>query len=232
MTLSVIIPVYNETRTLKSLVEKVIQVNIEKEIIIVNDGSTDGTKEVLEDLKKDYPELVIIHHERNAGKGAAVRTGIHKATGSVLIIQDADLEYDPNDYHACITPILRGECKVVYGSRILNKKNAYSHLSFYIGGKMVTLFTNLLFRSKLTDAPTCYKTFDRKLIQSLEFQGNKFDWEPEITAILLRSGYKITEVPISYYPRPISEGKHIRWKDGLQAIWVLIKFRFKKIKKV
>lgn len=227
MRLSVIIPVYNETRTLRALVEKVLTVNIEKEIVIVDDGSTDDTPKILQSLAKDYPDITVLRHPRNAGKGAAVRTGIEHAKGAILIIQDADLEYDPNDYHACIGPIERGECQVVYGSRILNRKNNYSHLSFYIGGRLVTLAANLLYGARLTDTPTCYKTFEASLIKSIRIDGNRFDWEPEVTAKILRRGIQIKEVPIAYHPRPISEGKHIRWKDGVQALWTLIKYRFR-----
>ncbi len=226
MTLSVVIPVYNETRTLRTLVERVRAVGIKKEVVIVNDGSTDGTPEVLGRLAADFPEIKIVHHERNSGKGAAVRTGIQHATGDIIIIQDADLEYDPSDYFACIEPIVKGQCDVVYGSRSLSGKNHYSHLSFYLGGKMVTFITNLLYGSKLTDAPTCYKTFRSGLIKGLSFRGNKFDWEPEVTAKILKSGHTIREVPISYTARPLHEGKHIRWKDGVQALWTLLKYRF------
>jgi glycosyltransferase involved in cell wall biosynthesis len=226
LKLSVVIPVYNETRTLRTLVEKVRAVALDKEIIIVNDGSTDTTADVLKQLAAEFQDIKVIHHARNTGKGAAVRTGIQQSTGSIVIIQDADLEYDPNDYHACVAPIVRGECKVVYGSRILDRRNTYSHLSFYVGGRMVTMVTNFLYGSHLTDAPTCYKTFDAALIKSVEIRGDRFDWEPEVTAKILKSGYAIREVPISYFPRAIDEGKHIRWKDGVQALWTLVKYRF------
>jgi glycosyltransferase involved in cell wall biosynthesis len=219
-------PVYNEGRTLAEIVRKVAAVNMEKEIIIVNDGSRDETPRIMEELEKGHPEVRLMHHVKNAGKGAAVRTGISAATGDILIVQDADLEYDPEDYHACVRPIVEGRCRVVYGSRVLNRDNAYSHLSFYFGGRLVTLCTNLLFGSRLTDAPTCYKTFAATLIKSLTIEGNHFNWEPEVTAKVLRMGERILEVPIRYYPRSIQEGKHIRWRDGLEALWTLLKYRF------
>ena len=226
MKLSVIIPVYNESATLQTIIEKVRNVSLEKEIVIVNDASTDATPQLLSRLSTTYPDLRIVHHQVNRGKGAAIRTGIEHASGNIIIVQDADLEYDPEDYYVCVEPIVRGECKVVYGSRNLNKKNRHEYLSFYLGGYLVTIVTNLLFGSSLTDEPTCYKTFEAALIKSIPIVGERFEWEPEVTAKILKMGIEIKEVPIRYYPRSIKEGKHIRWRDGVLALWTLLKYRF------
>ena len=228
--LSIIIPVYNEAKTVNSVLNLVLKtkLNIKKEIIAVNDGSTDFSQDIINKFIKTHPKTNIkLLSKSNGGKGSAVKLGIKKAKGNIVIIQDADLEYDPNDYEKCIRPIINKECKVVYGSRVLEKTNKeYSHLSFLIGGKLITLFTNLLFGSKLTDEPTCYKTFDANLIKSIKINGDKFDWEPEVTAKILRRGIRIKEVPIKYYPRTLKQGKKINWKDGLSAIFNLIKYRF------
>ena len=228
--LSIIIPVYNEARTINSILNLVIKskLSIKKEIIIVNDGSKDSSLDIIKKFIKDHSkDNIKLINKSNGGKGSAVKLGIQKAKGQIIIIQDADLEYDPNDHQKCIQPIINGECRVVYGSRALEKTNdRYSHLSFFIGGKIITFFTNLLFGSKLTDEATCYKTFDTKLIKSIKINGNKFDWEPEITAKILKKKIKIKEVPIKYYPRTIKQGKKINWKDGLEGIFTLIKYRF------
>ena len=227
MKLSIIMPCYNERETLPKILEKVRNVklknNLKKEIILVDDFSTDGTREYIKSLDK---EIIKLFHEKNKGKGAAIKSGIKKASGDIIIVQDADLEYEPNDYNKLIEPILEGKAEVVYGSRVLNKKNKkYSHLSFLIGGRLVTFVTNLLFFSRLTDEPTCYKTFKADVIKKIEIEGNRFEWEPEVTAKILKKGIKIHEVPISYFPRKKSEGKKINWKDGVQAIWTLVKYR-------
>ncbi len=228
---SIIIPAYNEEKTIEKILKKIISVKLplEKEIIVVNDGSTDKTKEILENLKEKYNIKVI--HKINEGKGSAIKEGLKLANGDIIIIQDADLEYDPNDYIKLIEPILKGESKVVYGSRLRKfRKNKFSHISYLIGGIIVTLITNILYKVFLTDEPTGYKVFHKDLKNILiNAKANKFDWEPEITAKILRKGYKIIEVPINYYPRKKSEGKKIRWRDGLDAILTLIKWRFKKI---
>lgn len=232
-TLSVIIPVYNEERTVTALLDKVIHadVPVSMEIIVVNDGSTDQSPRLCEEwIRKNRPltphSLKLLHRE-NGGKGAAVKTGISASSGDVVIIQDADLEYDPNDYAACIAPILHGECKVVYGSREENNRNRmFSSPSFFLGGLLLTWWIDLLFNAELTDEPTCYKTFDGPLLRSIPLEGNRFEWEPEITAKLLRMGFEIREVPIDYHPRKISEGKKIKWKDGLLALWIALYWRF------
>lgn len=227
MKLSIIMPCYNERETLPKILEKVRNVklknNLKKEIILVDDFSTDGTREYIKELSDK--NITKIFHEKNKGKGAAIKSGIKKAGGNIIIVQDADLEYDPEDYNIVVQPIIDGKAEVVYGSRVLNKKNKYSHISFLLGGKLVTLITNILFLSKLTDEPTCYKTFKADLIKKIKIEGNRFEWEPEVTAKILKRGIKIHEVPISYFPRKKSEGKKINWKDGVQAIWTLIKYR-------
>lgn len=232
-TLSIVIPVYNEVATVTELLDRVLAavVSTRKEIIIVNDGSTDDSPAHIRDwaagAAREDCDIVVVDKE-NGGKGSAVRTGIEKSTGDVVIIQDADLEYDPNDYQKCIEPILSGDSKVVYGSRERRPENRmHSSLAFYAGGLAVTYWMNLLFGSSMTDEPTCYKTFDGPLIRALLFDGDKFDWEPEITAKLLRLGYDIAEVPVSYAPRKVDEGKKINWRDGVAALWVALLWRFR-----
>ncbi|WP_456372607.1 glycosyltransferase family 2 protein [Methanocaldococcus sp.] len=229
---SIVIPAYNEEKTIKKILEKILKVKLplEKEIIVVNDGSTDRTKEIVEEFIKNHPnENIKLINKKNEGKGSALKVGIRHSTGDIIIIQDADLEYDPNDYLKLIKPILEGKAKVVYGSRLRNLKNKYSHLSFLIGGLIITLITNILYFTFLTDEPTCYKVFHKELKDILiNAEGDKFDWEPEVTAKILRKGYKIYEVPINYYPRTLKDGKKIRWNDGVDAILTLLKWRFKK----
>jgi len=227
MKLSIIIPVYNEKDTIKKVIEIIgkVKVNVQKEIIIVDDYSKDGTKELIKKIKGK--SIIKVFHEKNRGKGAAVKSGIEKSTGDIIIIQDADLEYNPNEYQILINPILNKQAEVVYGSRSLKKENKYSHISFLLGGKLVTLVTNLLYFSRITDEPTCYKTFKADIIKNIKINGDRFEWEPEVTAKILKKGIKIYEVPISYFPRKKSEGKKINWKDGISAIWTLIKYRFK-----
>lgn len=229
MRLSILIPVYNEASTIAELIDWVEEapLSLEKELIIVDDGSRDGSRKILKDKANEYNNIKIIFHKKNKGKGGAIRTAIKNSTGDILIVQDADLEYDPKEYEKLIKPILRGKTKVVYGSRVLNKSNTEkSSLAFYLGGRVVTFFTNLLFFSKLTDEPTCYKTFHRDVIEQITFKGNGFEWEPEITAKVLKRGWKILEVPISYNPRKTDEGKKIKATDGIKAILTLIKYRF------
>jgi glycosyltransferase involved in cell wall biosynthesis len=223
--LSVVVPCYNEHDTILTLLERVQRVALSKEIIVVDDGSTDGTRDLLSALVEGLPGITVIFHERNRGKGAAVQTGLAHATGRIVIIQDADLEYDPEDYHTVIAPILAGTAQVVYGSRNL-QANRYSYRSFYWGGRLVTLVANLLYGVWLTDEATCYKAFARPVLQRIRLEATGFDFCPEVTAKVLRLGYKIREVPIHYHARPREEGKKIRMHDGLWAIWTLLKYRF------
>jgi dolichol-phosphate mannosyltransferase len=227
--LSILIPAYNEEGTIKELIDKVKKVdlskfNLEKEIIIIDDGSKDKTIEIVSSL----PDVKLIKHSKNAGKGMAIRTGIKYVTGKYVVIQDADLEYDPEDYKILIAEALKNDADVVYGSRRLRKDNPkHSGLSFYLGGVGLTWLTNLLYpHLKITDEPTCYKFFKTKLIKSIPLRCKRFEFCPEITAKVAKRKIKIYEVPISYYPRSIKEGKKISWRDGIEAIWTLIKYRF------
>jgi glycosyltransferase involved in cell wall biosynthesis len=222
--LSVIIPVYNEVKNIDLLIERVLAVNILKEIIIVDDGSTDGTRAKLEKYAS-MSNFKVVLHKTNQGKGAAIRTGILEVSGSVTIIQDADLEYNPEEYLLIVPPVMNGETKVMYGSRFLKTNNVHSYWYFYAGGQVVTWFTNVLFGQKLTDEPTCYKVFDSELLKSIPLQCTGFEFCPEITAKVAKLGHKIPEIPISYSPRTLDEGKKINWKDGVIAIWTLIKYR-------
>lgn len=237
--LSIIVPAYNESATIKELLELVKSVNleqhgIEKEIIVVDDGSKDNTAEIVRRING----IRLIRHRKNQGKGAGVRTGIKYATGTILIIQDADLEYNPHDYYKLIKPIIDGKTKVVYGSRFLSHLQKTENVNFlrakhesaynmaYMGGRVLTLLANLLYNAKITDEATCYKVFDAKLIKSIPIHGKKFEWEPEILAKIRKRGHRILEVPTTYKPRSFEEGKKINWKDGIQAIWTLFKYRF------
>ena len=223
MMLSVIMPVYNEGGTIAEIVRRVTEVPVPKELIIVDDGSTDGTRQI---LRKMSPEVAtVVFHERNLGKGAAIRTGLEHATGEIVIIQDADLEYDPRDYPALVQPILDGRARVVYGSRVLRRDNRYSHLRYYLGGRLLSLVANCLYGIRITDEPTCYKVFRRDLVKGLNLQCRGFEFCPEVTAKIARRGIPIHEVPIHYTPRTVEEGKKISWKDGFYAIWILLKYR-------
>ena len=223
MKVSVIIPVLNERETILQVLERVAAVPVEKEIIVVDDGSSDGTGELL--AQRD--DITLVRHPRNRGKGAAVRSGLAHVSGDIVLIQDADLEYDPEEYPQLIAPITQGRARVVYGSRLLKTKNPRSSRAFYWGGRLVTLATNLLYGSRLTDEPTCYKVFATEVIRNLPFEGDGFEWEPEITARILKRGIAIFEVPISYHPRRPDQGKKIRPWDGIKAILTLLRWRFR-----
>lgn len=224
---SIIIPVFNEKNTIKLLLEKVQNANfsgLEKEIIMVDDYSTDGTTEILKELSKQYK---VFFHERNQGKGAAIRTAIKEATGDFVVIQDADLEYLPDDYDKLLPFLINDEADVVYGSRFKNQENSKNFiLKNKIANKFLTLLTNILYGAEITDMETCYKAFKRELIQSITIKSNRFDFEPEITAKIMKRKARLKEVPISYFGRGHDEGKKINWKDGIHAILTLIKFRF------
>ena len=222
--LSIVIPCYNEEDNIVPLVKKVLESPIKnKEIIVVDDCSKDNTRTVLENEVKPMVSR-IIYHEKNGGKGAALRTGFQEATGDVVIVQDADLEYDPMDYPKVVDPIFNGEAKVVYGSRFLNQKRK-GYLKNRLANWFLTQFSNLLTGQKVTDMETCYKAFQREIIQSIDIVENRFGFEPEITATISKMGIKIKEVPISYYPRTNEEGKKIGFKDGLRALYVIWKYR-------
>lgn len=229
MKLSVIVPVYNEAETIAEIIERVVNVelgDVEKEIILVNDGSSDGTEKILEGLHSRWPDLIkVAHHEQNQGKGMAIRTALQHVTGDVVITQDADLEYDPQEYPKLLAPFENPEVQVVYGSRNL-QKNPRSSWSFYWGGRLVSWVANLLYGSTLTDEATGYKLFRTELLQSLDLQSRRFEFCPEATGKILQRGIKIHEVPISYSPRTQAEGKKIGWQDGLHAIWTLLRHRF------
>lgn len=223
--LSVVIPVYNEKSTIREIVKKVKAVNIPKEIILVDDGSTDGSREILKTMKSDNVKVLL--HPKNYGKGYAVRTGIKEASGRITIIQDADLEYEPKEFPMLIKPIIDGKSKVVYGTRF-PKGRPHPPLTnfFFLANKILTLTANILYNANITDEPTCYKVFDTKVLKGLNLKCIRFEFCPEVTAKVRKQGYKIYELPISYNPRTRDEGKKINWKDGIEAFWTLIKYRF------
>jgi glycosyltransferase involved in cell wall biosynthesis len=225
--LSVIVPVFNERNTVVEVLRRMRAVDlpdgIEREIIVVDDGSDDGTRDVLRQLGDSTVRVVL--HDGNRGKGAAVRTGLALASGDYVLIQDADLEYDPDDWPRLIAPVVRGRTRVVYGSRFTGERRNMLFLH-WIGNRMLSLVTNVLYNTTLSDMETCYKLVDRTLLVDLGLRCDQFDIEPEITAKLLKRGIRIYEVPISYMGREFDEGKKITWRDGFAALWTLVKFRF------
>jgi glycosyltransferase involved in cell wall biosynthesis len=221
--ISVVIPVYNEATTVKELIARVQSVPIDKEIIIVDDGSSDGTRDVLRGLQ-GQERLTILFHEKNQGKGAALRTAFQQVKGDIVIIQDADLEYDPQEYGKLIKPILDGKADVVYGSRFLGGPHRVLLFWHYVGNKILTLFSNMLTNLNLTDMETCYKVFKASLLTQFSIESNRFGVEPEITTKLARLKCRIYEVDISYSGRDYTEGKKINWKDGIAAFYWIIKF--------
>jgi len=223
--LSVVIPVYNERDTIAEILRRVERVGLAHEIVVVDDGSSDGTREVLQRLAGRRPRLRLILHERNRGKGAAVRTGIAAARGDLILIQDADLEYDPRDYRALLAPIKEGKADVVFGSRFLGAARRPTMFWHMVANKLLTLLTNVLYNSILSDMETGYKLFRREVIQSIPLRARRFEFEPEITAKLLKRRVRIFEVPISFNPREYSEGKKIGLRDAFEAVWALIKYR-------
>jgi glycosyltransferase involved in cell wall biosynthesis len=228
MKLSIIMPIYNERRTLRQIIARVASVPYEIEIICVDDYSQDGTKEILQELQRQYSQLQVLTHPRNLGKGAALRDGIQKASGDFVIIQDADLEYDPADYSALLDPLIQGKADVVYGSRFLGGR-PHRVLYFWhsIGNKLLTLLSNCLTNINLTDLETGYKAFRREVIQSIPLVEQRFGFEPEITVKIAKRRLRIYEVGISYFGRTYEEGKKINWKDGVRAVWCLVKYSLK-----
>jgi len=244
MKLSIVMPVYNERATLEEIVRLVRTVDLtvdptgsnpklhgpivlEREIILVDDGSTDGTRELLAKWQQqEIPGLTILFHAANSGKGAALRTGFSHATGDLLVVQDADLEYDPSDFVRLVEPILEGRAAVVYGSRFLGGPRAAMRLSHTLGNQLLTVATNLFYGTSLSDMETCYKCFRRTVIDGMPLRSRRFEIEPELTAKIIKRGYTIYEVPISYNGRDFHEGKKITWRDGIAALRTLVKYRF------
>jgi len=221
--ISVVIPVYNEAKTIKEIIRRVQSVNLSKEIIVADDASTDGTREILDTLKEEEG-LTIIFHQTNQGKGAALRTALKQVKGSIVIIQDADLEYEPQEYGKLIKPIIEGKADVVYGSRFLGGPHRVLFFWHYLGNKIITLLSNMLTNLNLTDMETCYKVFRAPLLEKFTITSNRFGVEPEITAKLAKLKCRIYEVDISYSGRDYSEGKKINWKDGIAAFYWILKY--------
>lgn len=225
MKLSIVIPVYNEINSINEIVRRVRATSFNKEIIVVDDFSDDGTREFLREMEHD-PDLKVIYHNKNQGKGASLRTGFMSVTGDIVIIQDADLEYDPSEYENLIEPILENKADVVYGSRFMGGPRRVLYFWHTVGNRMLTLFSNMMTNMNLTDMETCYKVFRSEVIHKISIKSNRFGVEPEITAKISKLGVRLYEIPISYNGRKYSEGKKISWKDGITAFYTIIKFRF------
>ncbi len=225
MKISIIIPVFNEKNTIQEILNRVQKMNVADEIIIVDDGSSDGTRDILESYRHQQPFRVIFH-EKNQGKGSAIRTGLKAVQGDVIIIQDADLEYDPREYPNLLKPIQEGVADVVYGSRFLGAPRRPILFWNMVANKILTLVTNILYNNILTDMETGYKVFRREVIEGIPLHAKRFEFEPEFTAKILKRKVRIFEVPIAFYPRDYSEGKKIKMKDAFEAMWALIKYRF------
>lgn len=226
MKISVVIPVYNEIDTIEEILARVDKVAIKKEIIVIDDLSIDGTRERLKKMVADKENVKVIYHSRNRGKGAALRTGFESVTGDVIIIQDADLEYDPNEYPKLLEPISDGRADVVYGSRFIGGPHRVLFFWHYVGNKLLTLISNALTNLNLTDMETCYKVFKSQILKDINLKSNRFGFEPEFTAKVAKKRLRIYEVPISYSGRTYSEGKKITWKDGIVALFLIFWYRF------
>jgi glycosyltransferase involved in cell wall biosynthesis len=226
--LSIIVPVYNEAATSRAVIDRLVTIDLSlpREILVVDDGSTDGTGAVLDEAARDRLPIVVLHIHPNAGKGSAIRYGLRHARGSIVAIQDADLELDPQQLGSLVAPIVRGTADVVYGSRFADGRAGAPRLT-YAANRLLTAATNLLFGASLTDMETCYKVMRVEVARSLDLSAERFDIEPEITARLLRRGYRIHEVPVRYDPRSRRQGKKIRWRDGVRALQVLLRERFR-----
>lgn len=228
MKLSVVVPVYNEVRTIQAVLDTVLSVRtgLETEIVVVDDCSTDGTRDLLQQYAANKPNIKVCMHEKNRGKGAALRTGFQHATGDIVLIQDADLEYDPHEYPQLLKPILDGHADVVYGSRFLGGgPHRVVFFWHYVGNKFLTTLSNMMTNLNLTDMEVCYKVFKRDVLNSIRLRENRFGFEVEITAKIAKGRWRIYEVPISYYGRDYSEGKKITWRDGFAALWCILKYR-------
>jgi len=224
MKLSIVVPVYNEKSTIDTILERIERTGFDKEIIIVDDCSTDGTREILRNKYEGKYKLFL--HPRNMGKGAALKTGFEHVTGDIVIIQDADLEYDPAEYDRLIEPIVQNRADVVFGSRFLGGPHRVIYFWHYVGNKLVTLLSNVFNNLNLTDMETCYKAFRAEILKQMKFSSKRFGFEPEFTAKIARLKLRIYEVPISYYGRTYDEGKKITWKDGMAAIYFIVRYRF------
>jgi len=225
MKVSILVPAFNEIATIGQIIERIkaVKLPIEREIIIVDDYSTDGTREFLSQLRDE--EIRVLFHDQNRGKGRAIRTAIEDSSGDIILIQDADLEYDPQEYIQLLEPILHNKASVVYGNRVIpGVKRSYNR--YYWGGRSLTAVTNLLYRAGIHDEPVCYKVFKKEVLNAFRLKCERFEFCPEFTAKVCKAGYEIYEVPVSYNPRKFYNGKKITWIDGLQAIWVLLKYKF------
>jgi glycosyltransferase involved in cell wall biosynthesis len=222
--LSVVMPVYNERKTIDEIITRVLSVPLRIELVVVDDCSTDGTRDRLVQLRKEYGFQLLLQ-ERNQGKGAALRRGFSAVTGDLVVIQDADLEYSPEEFPQLVELIVDGRADVVYGSRFLGRHRVFLY-THYLGNRLLTFLTNVLYNTMLTDMETCYKVMRREVLDGLELKSNGFGIEPELTAKIFKRGYRVYEVPITYDGRGYEEGKKIGWKDGVVALWVLLKYRF------